>query len=108
VLKPTIAATCVTPDGARVFDEWYDNCYTSGMKTAISLPDPLFAAAEQFAQEQGLSRSELYANALRYYLQMYHAQTVTEALNQVYTNTESTVEPAFRAAQSRVLPKEDW
>jgi hypothetical protein len=31
------------------------------MKTAISLPDKLFQVAEAFAQEHGLSRSELYA-----------------------------------------------
>ncbi|MEM6753148.1 MAG: ChpI protein, partial [Cyanobacteria bacterium P01_C01_bin.38] len=33
------------------------------MKTAISIPDPLFEAAEQFAKRLGLSRSELYAMA---------------------------------------------
>ncbi len=78
------------------------------MKTAISLPDPLFTAAEQFAQERGLSRSELYAQALRYYLQTHQAQAITEALDQIYTEEPSTLDPAFAAAQTRVLPKEDW
>jgi hypothetical protein len=35
------------------------------MKTAISIPDPLFAAAEQFAHDNGLSRSELFARAVQ-------------------------------------------
>jgi metal-responsive CopG/Arc/MetJ family transcriptional regulator len=78
------------------------------MKTAISLPDPLFAAAEQFAQEKGLSRSELYAKALHYYLQAYQAQAITEALNQVYGIPSITLDPSLNAAQMRALPKEDW
>ena len=78
------------------------------MKTAISLPDPLFAAAEQFAQDKGLSRSELYARALHFYLQAHRAQAITEALNQVYAEESSALDPAFAAAQSRALAEEDW
>lgn len=89
-------------------DNRYNFCYTPAMKTAISLPDPLFAAAEQFAQEQGLSRSELYAQALRFYLQAHQAQAVTEALDKLYTQEPSILDPAFAAAQTRTLPKEEW
>jgi metal-responsive CopG/Arc/MetJ family transcriptional regulator len=39
------------------------------MKTAISLPDPLFKAGEKAAKKLGLSRSQLYAQALRRYLE---------------------------------------
>jgi len=38
------------------------------MKTAISLPDPVFNQAEALAQQLGLSRSELYTRALQAYL----------------------------------------
>lgn len=78
------------------------------MKTAISLPDPLFAAAEQYAQEKGLSRSELYAQALRYYLQAHQAQAVTEALNELYAEQTSSLDAALKAAQLRALPEEEW
>jgi metal-responsive CopG/Arc/MetJ family transcriptional regulator len=78
------------------------------MKTAISLPDPLFHEAEQFAQARGLSRSELYARALELYLQAHRQQGITEALNTLYSDEPSTLDPAFRAAQAAVLPKEDW
>ena len=37
------------------------------MKTAISIPDPVFDAAERIAQHQGLSRSEFYTTAARAY-----------------------------------------
>jgi metal-responsive CopG/Arc/MetJ family transcriptional regulator len=80
----------------------------AGMKTAISLPDPLFHEAEQFAQARGLSRSELYARALELYLQAHRQQGITEALNQLYSDEPSTLDPALRAAQAAMLPKEDW
>ena len=38
------------------------------MKTAISVPDPLFRQAEREAKRLGVSRSELFTRALRDYL----------------------------------------
>jgi metal-responsive CopG/Arc/MetJ family transcriptional regulator len=38
------------------------------MKTAISLPDSIFEAAEKLAKRFGISRSQLYANAVTEYL----------------------------------------
>jgi metal-responsive CopG/Arc/MetJ family transcriptional regulator len=89
-------------------DSQYNLGYTLGMKTAISLPDQLFHEAEQFAQERGLSRSELYARALALYLQTQRQQTITETLNQVYDQETSTLDPGIRAAQTNILPKEAW
>jgi metal-responsive CopG/Arc/MetJ family transcriptional regulator len=78
------------------------------MKTAISIPDPLFEAAEQFAHDNGLSRSELFARAIQLFLQTYQYQGVTDALNQVYAEQPSTLDPALAAAQTCALPKEEW
>jgi metal-responsive CopG/Arc/MetJ family transcriptional regulator len=78
------------------------------MKTAISLPDPLFHAAEQFAQAHGMSRSELFARALQTYLQTYQAHDITETLNQIYTEEESALDPRVIRAQAQVVTKEDW
>ena len=78
------------------------------MKTAISIPDSLFEAAEQFAHDNGLSRSELFARAVQLYLQMHRYEGITEALNQVYAEETSALDTAFAAAQLRTLPKEDW
>ena len=38
------------------------------MKTAVSLPDDVYAEAEAFAQAHHLSRSHLYVCALREFL----------------------------------------
>ena len=78
------------------------------MKTAISIPDPLFEAAEQFAHANGLSRSELFARAIQLYLQTFHYQGITDALNHVYADETSTLDPRLAAAQTHALPKEDW
>ncbi len=78
------------------------------MKTAISLPDPLFAAAEQYAEEQGLSRSELYAQALAYFLQTQRYRSVTETLDRLYAETDSALDPALGTAQTRAVMHEDW
>lgn len=78
------------------------------MKTAISLPDKLFQAAEAFAQEQGLSRSELYARALLLFLQAQRYEGITDVLDQVYADESSTLEPAFKSAQARALPQDAW
>jgi metal-responsive CopG/Arc/MetJ family transcriptional regulator len=42
------------------------------MKTAISLPDPVFEEAESLAKQLGVSRSELYTKALKAYLRKYN------------------------------------
>lgn len=38
------------------------------MKTAISIPDEIFQEAERLREESGASRSALYAEAIRTYL----------------------------------------
>jgi metal-responsive CopG/Arc/MetJ family transcriptional regulator len=78
------------------------------MKTAISIPDPLFAAAEHYAREKGLSRSQLYARALQHYLATFRDHGITEALNAVYGEEESNLESGYIAAQGQVWSKDEW
>lgn len=54
------------------------------MKTAISLPDELFRKAELSATKLRVSRSQLYAQALREFLERDGPESVTARLNQVY------------------------
>ena len=78
------------------------------MKTAISIPDPLFDAAEEAAVRMGVSRSRLYAQALADYLANHRYDQVTETLNRVYAARDSTLDPVLAALQSMSLPEEDW
>jgi predicted transcriptional regulator len=54
------------------------------MKTAISIPDSLFEAAEALAHRLGISRSELYRRAVAAYLKRTSREAVTSALDEVY------------------------
>jgi metal-responsive CopG/Arc/MetJ family transcriptional regulator len=78
------------------------------MKTAISIPDPLFDAADQVAARLGLSRSELYARAVAEFIRQHRDDQVTQSLNRVYARQSSRLDPALEALQYASLPKEDW
>ncbi len=78
------------------------------MKTAISIPDPLFQAAEQFAKRMGLSRSELYAVALQEYLQAHKREQITQHLDAVYVDEDSSLDPLFVKLQTHTLSEENW
>lgn len=51
------------------------------MKTAISVPDEVFHDADQLAERLGWSRSQLYTNAVREFVEREGADPVTSALN---------------------------
>lgn len=78
------------------------------MKVAISVPDPLFEAAEKLARTRSIPRSKLYAEALSFYVSSHRAEDVTAQLNQVYGGTESCLETEFVSAQSEALGNESW
>jgi hypothetical protein len=78
------------------------------MKTAVSLPDPLFAAAEAAAKRLRISRSKLYATAIARFLEEQRSSGVTERLNEVYATQESTLDPILHELQLRSLPREAW
>jgi metal-responsive CopG/Arc/MetJ family transcriptional regulator len=82
--------------------------YTSGMKTAVSLPDDLFRLAEAAARRLRVSRSQLYATALSEFLDRQQNNAVTERLNQVYSRRPAKVDPALHRAQMRSLDKDSW
>jgi antitoxin MazE6 len=80
------------------------------MKTAVSIPDPVFAAADALAHRLGLSRSELYATALRTYVDGHRQVGVRERLDAVYAQRARSpeVDPNLEALQARSLADEDW
>jgi metal-responsive CopG/Arc/MetJ family transcriptional regulator len=78
------------------------------VKTAISVPDATFQAAERVAKRLALSRSELYSRALAQYLVEHSHEGVTAALDRVYSEEPSTVEPGFAALQRRTVGTDRW
>lgn len=78
------------------------------MKTAISIPDRLFESAERLAQRRGVSRSELYATALRDYLREHHREGITEKLDEVHGTEPSNLDTVISNAQALSLSKDEW
>lgn len=81
------------------------------MKTAISIPDDVFAKAEALARRKGMSRSELYVTALKEYLQRQDRSGITEEINALVDKVGEDalrVAPALAAHQARLLTREEW
>jgi predicted transcriptional regulator len=78
------------------------------MKTAISIPDEVFAEAEQLAKRLQKSRSQLYAEALAEYLHRHDADAVTEAFNRTAAAVDTRPDRLMKAAAARLLAEIEW
>ncbi len=78
------------------------------MKTAVSIPDDVFDSAEQLAKRLSISRSELYARALKDMLMRQQAAAITEQINAACDEIDTSLDTRLAAAQRRVLTSEKW
>jgi hypothetical protein len=89
-------------------DMRYNRGYTTSMKTAISVPDPVFDRAEGVSKRLGLSRSTLYSKALEAFLSSHRTSGVRAALDAVYKTEDSEQDPTHTAMQMASILREDW
>ena len=80
------------------------------MKTAISIPDPVFKSGEQLASRLRVSRSELYAKALKAFLEEHRDDLITSRLNEVYgPGAEgSSIDSDLALVQRRSIGRSKW
>lgn len=78
------------------------------MKTAISIPDDLFAKADQFAQRTGVPRSQVFSEALRDYLAKHAPDEVTEAMDRALAEIDQPVDEFIASAARRVFERVEW
>ena len=78
------------------------------MKTAISIPDELFASADALADELGVSRSELYARAVAEFVAKHRAGDVTAQLDRLYAAQPARLDSRLRRAQARSVRASEW
>jgi metal-responsive CopG/Arc/MetJ family transcriptional regulator len=78
------------------------------MKTAISLPDDLFTLADEFAKLLGVSRSELYATALRRYIESHPANDLTQKINAFCATENTELPPDIAHVVRRKLLEVEW
>ena len=82
--------------------------YTFGMKIAVSVPDEVFERAERLARRLEVSRSELYSRALREYLARHSPDEVTQALNSVCEELDTSASDFALEAGLRALEGTEW
>ena len=78
------------------------------MKTAISIPDPVFKAADRLAHRLGVSRSKLYSVAVERFVQANDDALITAKLNEFYANEPSGLDPILQSIQARSISKDEW
>lgn len=79
------------------------------MKTAVSVPDDLFAQVDRLARRSRRSRSEVYSAALREYVARHAPDEVTARLDALVAEAGAAEEGHFAArAARRTLETSEW
>jgi hypothetical protein len=78
------------------------------MKTAVSIPDDVFAETERLAKKMKKPRSELYSLALAEYVARHAPEHVTEAMNRVCDAVGGKVDKFTTVASRQILERVEW
>jgi hypothetical protein len=73
----------------------------------VDLPEPVSIEAKKVSEKLGLTMEELFTTALVAYLHTF-PEGITGALNAVYENEESSVDPVLASMQDSLLREEAW
>jgi len=79
------------------------------MKTAVSIPDDVFAGAERLAHRTKRTRRGIYTAAVREYVARHSADPVTEAMDAVMEQLGESGGDTFVSLAARTtLEKTEW
>jgi len=78
------------------------------MKTAISVPTEVFELSERLAKKLKISRSAVFAMAVKKLGEEFDESDLTARINAVCEEVDTSLEPAIRAYQSRVIGRSKW
>jgi hypothetical protein len=92
----------------RFLDPWYYRGGIRFVKTAVSIPGPVFQAAERLAKSLRIPRSHLYSRAIERYVSEAQQRNITTRLNQVYANEKVELDPALAILQWASVLCEPW
>ena len=81
---------------------------TFGMKTAISIPDSVFQAAEKHAKRMRKSRSQLFSEAMVEYLERHTPDEVTRRMNETLESIGNFDNSFIRKASQYLLRRSEW
>lgn len=82
------------------------------MKTAISIPDPVFEKAEATAKRLKMSRSELYTKAVDAWVDAHSPDTITDTIDTVLASLTAEEREAdlkiVRAGARQTMKRNPW
>ncbi len=78
------------------------------MKTAISIPDPIFERGDKLARRLSKTRSQLYAEAVDEYVTRHDPDTVTARLNAVVDSLADTEDRFVSDTANSILSHVEW
>jgi metal-responsive CopG/Arc/MetJ family transcriptional regulator len=82
--------------------------YTLGMKTAVSIPNEIFEAAERLARRTRKTRSRLFSDALREYVARRSPEKITESMDQALAEIGEEKDLFVSSASRRRLDQVEW
>jgi metal-responsive CopG/Arc/MetJ family transcriptional regulator len=78
------------------------------MKTAISIPDSVFQAAEKHAKRMHKSRSQLFSEAMVEYLERHTPDEITRMLNETLKTIGDFDDSFLQKASHSLLGRSKW
>ena len=80
------------------------------MKTAISVPNDVFQLSERLAKKLRVSRSAVFAMGVKKLGQelIDDEDDLIARINAVCKEVDTSLDPFWKAMQSRILAKEKW
>ena len=78
------------------------------MKTAVSIPDEVYAETERLVHQLNKSRSEVYSLALAEYVARHAPERVTEAMDRVCREVGEECDEFAAVAARRILERSPW
>ena len=77
-------------------------------KVDLAIPAAIFESSRQLAQKLDMPLGDLYAAALKDYVEAHQIDSITERLNRVYATESSELDPALVRLQIALLAEEPW
>jgi metal-responsive CopG/Arc/MetJ family transcriptional regulator len=80
-------------------------------KTAISIEEPLFNEVEALSEEMEVSRSHLFALAVREFIRQHKSKKLLEAINDAFDDSTDPTEERIRTrmkSKERQMVKGQW
>ena len=78
------------------------------MKTAISVPDEVFELSEKLAKKLKVSRSRIFAMGVKKLAEEHDDDVLIARINAVCDEVDTSLDPAIRQYQSRILREKKW